>query len=94
MTIETFRDLVLSIFLILAILFLIGSAVLILILFLNIKRLIDSLNIIVTRIKILSEYASEVGKPLITVAAFMQGVRQGFKAFGNMFGKRKEEVKK
>ncbi len=91
MNIETFRDLVLSVFFILAILIIIGSAIFILILYMKIKKIIDSVGIIVTRLTILTEYASKVGMPLITIVAFVQGVREGLKTFANIFRKSEEE---
>ncbi len=90
MTIEWFRDLIIAIWGVVAIGVLVFIAVLSYLLYRRIKPIIESAKATSRTIQNLSSYASgEVAKPLIEVAAVIQGIRQGIRMVSK-FTKKKE----
>ncbi|MFC2051163.1 hypothetical protein ACFLT4_00325 [Chloroflexota bacterium] len=90
MSIDWFRDLVISIFGVVAIGVSIFIAVLSYSVYRRLKPILKSVKKSVTTIQTLSSYAgNEVAKPLIQLAAVIQGVRQGVDAVAKIFQKKK-----
>ena len=90
MSIDWFRDLVISIFGVVAIGVSIFIAVLAYLLYRKIKPILNSVKTTTATIRKLSSYAgNEVAKPLIQVAATIQGVREGIGAVAKIFQKKK-----
>ena len=91
MSIDWFRDLIISIFGIVATVVSIFIAVLAYSLYRRIKPILRSLKKSARTIQTLSSYTeNEVVKPLIMVGAVIQEVRQGINAVSKIFEKRKE----
>ena len=90
MSIDWFRDLVISIFGVVATGVSIFIAVLAYSLYRRIKPVLKSLKKSAKTIQTLSSYTeNEVVKPLIQMATVIQGVRQGINAVGKIFQKKK-----
>ncbi len=91
MSIEWFRDLVLSIFGLGATIAVIFIAVVVFLLYRRLKPVLDSLKATTKTVENLSSCVEvEVAKPLAQVAAFVQGIRQAV-SLVSRFTKRKEE---
>jgi uncharacterized protein YoxC len=92
MSIDWFRDLVISIAGVLVIIALLFIAVLTLSLYRRAKAILDSIKTTTQNIAGISNYVTnEVAKPLIQVVAFIQGVRQGVNAISRLFSKKEGE---
>ncbi|MFC1966629.1 hypothetical protein ACFLVW_02080 [Chloroflexota bacterium] len=90
MSIDWFRDLVISIFGVVATGVSIFIAVLAYSLYRRIKPVLKSLKKSAKTIQTLSSYTeNEVVKPLIQMATVIQGVRQGINAVSKIFQKKK-----
>ncbi|MGD8500984.1 MAG: hypothetical protein PVJ86_10075 [Phycisphaerales bacterium] len=90
MSIDWFRDLVISIAGVLAIVVLLLIAMLTFLLYRRAKVILDSIKTTSQNIAGISTYVTnEVAKPLIQVVAFIQGVRQGVNAISSLFSKKK-----
>lgn len=90
MSIDWFRDLVISIFGIVATVVSIFIAILAYSLYRRTKPILRSLKKSAATIQKLSSYAgSEVAQPLIQVAAMIQGVRRGIGAVSKIFKNKK-----
>ena len=77
MSIEWFRDLVLSIFVLEATLVLIFIAVLVFLLYRKLKSILDSLRSATKTVEdISSSIEEEISRPLAQVATFIQGISQ------------------
>ncbi len=92
MPIEVFRDWILSIFFIIATILLIWLSICSVILFLKIRKIIDSIDVIVEHVKHLSEYIDQVSQAIKTILAYVQSIKQGANFFKDMLFKRKEKV--
>jgi cell division protein FtsX len=89
MSIDWFRDLVISIAGVLVIIVLLFIAVLTFLLYRRAKVILDSMKTTSQNIAGISTYVTnEVAKPLIQVVAFIQGVRQGVNAISRLFSKK------
>ena len=89
MSIDWFRDLVICIFGLVATGVLVFIAVLSYSLYHRTRSILDSLRTASSTIKSVSSYVGdEVAKPLIQVAALIQGVRQGIDTVTKFFKKR------
>lgn len=89
MSIDWFRDLIISIAGVLVIIVLLFIAVLTFLLYRRAKVILDSMKTTSQNIAGISTYVtSEVAKPLIQVVAFIQGVRQGVNAISRLFCKK------
>ncbi len=89
MSIDWFRDLVISIAGVLVIIVLLFIAVLTFLLYRRAKVILDSMKTTSQNIAGISNYVTnEVAKPLIQVVAFIQGVRQGVNAISSLFSKK------
>ncbi|MBI2869883.1 MAG: hypothetical protein HYX96_08680 [Chloroflexi bacterium] len=86
MPVETFRDLMIGIVGAVFLVVMILVAILALLLYFKVKNLVNSVNVIVTRVQTFTVAAA----PVIQIAAFIQGVRQGVKAVKDTFGKKEE----
>ena len=92
MSIDWFRDLVISIFGLVAIGALIFIAVLSYSLYRRTRPILDSIKNTSAAIEGISSYVrDEVAKPLVQVAAIIQGINQGIDAVSRLFKKRKGE---
>jgi cell division protein FtsX len=92
MSIDWFRDLVISIAGVLVIIVLLFIAVLTFLLYRRAKTILDSVKTTSQNIAGISTYVTnEVAKPLIQVVAFIQGVRQGVNAIRGLFSKKEGE---
>ena len=90
MSIDWFRDLIISIFGIVATVVSIFIAVLAYSLYRRIKPILKSIKKTTATVQKLSSYAeSEVAKPLVQIAAIIQGVCQGIEAVSKIFQKKK-----
>ncbi|MFC1928942.1 hypothetical protein ACFLXK_05020 [Chloroflexota bacterium] len=90
MSIDWFRDLVISIFGIVATVVSIFVAILSYSLYRKIGPILKSINKSAANIQKLSSYAgNEVAQPLIQVAAMIQGVRRGIGAVSKIFKNKK-----
>ncbi|MFC1939792.1 hypothetical protein ACFLXO_03800 [Chloroflexota bacterium] len=90
MSIDWFRDLVIIIFAVVATGVSIFITVLVYSIYRRIKPTLKSLKKSAKAIETLSSYAeNEVVKPLVQVAAVIQGVRQGINAVNKIFQKKK-----
>lgn len=87
MTIEVFLVWVESIFFVISILVLLAMCVAGLILFQRISQINNSLNCLMDRTKRLLELASQVSKPLITVAAYAEAMRIGINAIRDILAR-------
>ena len=88
MSIDWFRDLVICIWGLVATGVLIFAAVLSLLLYRRIKAILDSVRATSKTIEGISSYVGdEVVKPVIEVAALIQGIRQGVDTIGRFFRK-------
>ncbi len=91
MSIDWFRDLAISISGLVLIGVLIFVAVLSFSLYRRAKAILDSMKLTAKTIQGVSSYVGdEVAKPVMQVAAFVQGIRQGVDAISKLF-KRKGE---
>ncbi len=89
MSIDWFRDLVISIFGLVAAGVLIFIAVLLFLLYRRVRVILDSVKATSKTIQGLSSYVGdEVVKPVIEVAAIIQGVRQGIDTISRFFKKK------
>jgi len=91
MSIDWFRDLVISISGIMLILLLILVAVLSYSLYRRAKSILDSATTTVKNIQGIFNIGDEVVKPVVQVAAIIQGIRQGANAVNKLFKKQKGE---
>ncbi len=90
MSIDWFRDLVICIFGLVATGVLIFIAVLAYSFYRRTRPIVDSLKTTSKRIEVISSYVGdEVAKPIIEVAAFVQGIRQGVDTVSTLFKKYK-----
>ena len=90
MSIEWFRDLVISIFGLVAAVSLVFIAVLAFSIYRRIRPILDSVKTTSKTIEEISSYAGdEVAKPLMQVVAFIQGIRQGINVISKFFKKKK-----
>ena len=88
MGIEWFRDLVISVFGLVATGVLIFSAVLVYLIYRKIKPILESIKATSASVQVISSYVSdEVAKPMVQMAAIVQGVRQGIDAVSKLFKK-------
>ncbi len=88
MGIDWFRDLVISIFGLVATGVLIFVAVIVYSLYKRAKPILDSMKTTSASIQGLSSYVrDEVAKPLIQVVALIQGIRQGIDTVSTLFKK-------
>jgi len=95
MSIDWFRDLIISIAGVLVIIVLLFIAVLTFLLYRRAKVILDSIKTTSQNIAGISTYVTnEVAKPLIQVVTFIQGVRQGVNAISRLFSQKKEGGKK
>ncbi len=91
MSIDWFRDLVISISGLVLIVVLIFVAVLSYLLYHRIRPILDSIKLTTKTIQGISSYVGdEVVKPVTQVVALIQGIRQGIDTFSKLF-KRKEK---
>lgn len=89
MSIDWFRDLVICIFGLVAAGVLIFIAVLLFLLYRRVRGILDSVKATSKTIQGLSSYVGdEVVKPVIEVAAIIQGVRQGIDTISRFFKKK------
>jgi len=89
MSIDWFRDLVICIFGLVAAGVLIFIAVLLFLLYRRVRVILDSVKATSKTIQGLSSYVGdEVVKPVIEVAAIIQGVRQGIDTISRFFKKK------
>lgn len=89
MSIDWFRDLVISISGLVLIGVLIFIAVLSYLLYRRTRSILDSIKIVSRNIQGISSYVTdEVAKPLIKAVAFVQGIRQGINAISKLFKKK------
>jgi len=92
MSIDWFRDLVISIAGVLVIIVLLFIAGLTFSLYRRAKAILDAMKTTSQNIAGISNYVTnEVAKPLIQVVAFIQGVRQGVNAISSLFSKKEGE---
>ena len=90
MTIEWFRDLIISIWGVVAMGVLIFIAVLSYLLYRRIKPIVESLKATSKTIQSVTSYAGdEVAKPLVEVAALIHGIRQGIDMVSKLVRKKK-----
>lgn len=90
--IEWFRDLFICIFGLVATVVSIFIAVLLFKIYRRVKVILDSMKTTAKTIQSVSGYAgSEVIKPLMQIAAVVQGVRQGIEAISKLFKKKEED---
>ncbi|MFC1934147.1 hypothetical protein ACFLWC_06550 [Chloroflexota bacterium] len=90
MGIDWFRDLVISVFGVVAIGVFIFIAVLSYSVYRRIKPILESIKKSAKTIQTISSYAGdEVAKPLIQAVAMIQGVRQGIDAIAKIFQKKR-----
>ncbi|MFC1992629.1 hypothetical protein ACFLV3_02310 [Chloroflexota bacterium] len=88
MSIEWFRDLVISIFGLVAVGVLILIAVLLFLLYRRVKSILDALKSTSATVRAVSSYVGEeVAKPLIEVVALIQGIRMGMDRVSKFFKK-------
>ncbi len=88
MSIDWFRDLVISISGLVAIVVLIFAAVLFYSLYHRARSILDSMKVTSTTIQGITSYiGDEVLKPVVKVSAFAQGVRQGIDVISKFFKK-------
>ncbi len=88
MNIEWFRDLIISIVGVVASGVLIFIAVLLYSLYHRTRSILDSIKATSTNIQRLSSYTvDEVAKPVIQMAALIQGIRQGIDSISKFFTK-------
>lgn len=89
MSIDWFRDLVISIFGLVAAGVLIFVAVLLFLLYRRVRVILDSVKATSKTIQGISSYVGdEVVKPVIEVAAIIQGIRQGIDTISRFFKKK------
>jgi len=89
MSIDWFRDLIICIFGLVAAGVLIFIAVLLFLLYRRVRVILDSVKATSKTIQGLSSYVGdEVVKPVIEVAAIIQGVRQGIDTISRFFKKK------
>ena len=88
MTIDWFRDLIISIFGLVAIGVLVFIAVLFYSLYRKSKPILNSIKAISGTIQAISSGTEEVVKPIIQVVALIQGIRQGIDAINKLFKKK------
>lgn len=92
MSIDWFRDLVISIAGVLVIVVLLLVAVLTFSLYRRAKVILDATKTTTKNIAGISTYiTNEVAKPIIQVVAFIQGIKQGVNAISRLFGKKEGE---
>lgn len=92
MSIDWFRDLVISITGVLVIVVLLLIAGLTFSLYRRAKVILDTMKTTTHNIAGISTYVTnEVAKPIIQVVAFIQGIRQGVNAIGRLFSKKEGE---
>jgi len=90
MGIDWFRDLIICIFGVVAAGALIFTAVLSFLLYRRIKTILDSVKATSRTIEGISSYVGdEVVKPVIEIAALIQGIRQGVDSISRLFKKKK-----
>ena len=88
MGIDWFRDLIICIFGIVAAGALVFLAILVYLLYHQMKSILDSIEATSTTIQGISSYVGEeVVKPVVQVAAVIQGIRQGIDTIGKFFKK-------
>ncbi len=87
MSLDWFRDLVISIFGLVATGVLIFIAVLLYSLYRRAKPILDSVKTTVRTIQWVSSYVEEVAKPVIHVVALIRGIRQGVGTISKIFEK-------
>jgi len=88
MGIDWFRDLIICIFGLVAAGVLIFIAVLLFLLYRRVRAILDSVKATSKTIQGVSSYVGEeVMKPVIELAAIIQGVRQGIDTIGKLFKK-------
>ena len=88
MSIDWLRDLVICIFGLMATAMLFFVAVLSFLLYRRIRTILDSLKDTTKTIRKLSSYVEEeVVKPMVEIAALIQGIRQGINTIGKFFKK-------
>ncbi len=88
MSIDWFRDLIICIFGLVATGALIFLAVLSYLLYRRTRSILDSIKATSTTIQRISSYVGEeVVKPVVQVAAMVQGIRQGIDTIGKFFKK-------
>jgi len=91
MSIDWFRDLVISISGLVLIGVLIFIAVLLYALYRRTRSILDSVRATSRTIQGISSYVgNEVVKPITQIVALIQGVRQGIDAVSKLFGKKEE----
>ncbi len=89
MSIDWFRDLIICIFGLVAAGVLIFIAVLLFLLYRRVRVILDSVKATSKTIQGISSYVGdEVVKPVIEVAAIVQGIRQGIDTIGRFFKKK------
>lgn len=89
MGIEWFRDLAISISVLVLTGILIFIAVLAYLLYRRARSILDSMKIISRNVQGISSFVTdEIAKPLIQVVAFVQGMRQGIGAISKLFKKK------
>lgn len=92
MSIDWFRDLVISIAGVLLVIVLLFIAVLTFLLYRRAKVILDSMKTTSQNIAGISTcVTNEVAKPLIQVVTFVQGIRQGVNAVSRLFSKKEGE---
>ncbi len=92
MSIDWFRDLVISIAGVLLIIVLLFIAGLTFLLYRRAKIILDAMKTTSQNIAGISTYVTnEVARPLIQVVAFVQGIRQGVNAVSRLFRKKEGE---
>jgi len=88
MGIDWFRDLIICIFGIVAAGALVFLAILVYLLYHQMKSILDSIEATSTTIQGISSYVGEeVVKPVVQVASVIQGIRQGIDTIGKFFKK-------
>lgn len=88
MDIDWFRDLIITIFGLVASGVLIFIAVLLYKLYRRAKSILDSVKITVKIMQEVSSYVAEVAKPVLQVVAFIRGIRQGASTISRFFEKK------
>ncbi len=87
MSLECFRDLIISIFGLVATGVLIFIAVLLYSLYHRARSILDSVKATVRTIQWVTSYIEEVAKPVIQVVALIRGIRQGVSTISKFFEK-------
>ena len=85
MSLDWFRDLIISIFGLVATGVFIFIAVLLYSLYHRARSILDSVKTTVRTIQVIFSYVEEVAKPVIQVVAFIRGIRQGVSTVRKFF---------